>query len=284
MINTDFRTIVVPASQPITLDMWSLQSDQFSVARLRSRHRNVGHLPHITPHADYVLVLSLRHLRPFRLASGGGSVAHPSIDANCISLLPGPPTTLWVDQPFDLLCFYPRRRQAFAAGLVGREDEILTHLMGLLLAAFDRPATNSPMMISHIGLAIESQLAHLCQSRDAGAAKGGKLAGWQERSAKEILAANLDGGLSIADIAQQCGLSPAYFTTAFKRSTGKSPLAWLMEQRLQRAKELLRHSGQPLMEIALNCGFFDQSHFTRHFSKTVGTPPGSWRVAQQSSG
>jgi AraC-like DNA-binding protein len=283
MINIDFRSIVIPADQTITLDIWSFQSDHFSVVRLRSQHRNVGQLPQVTPHADYLLSLSLRHLHPFRLVSGGGSVAHPSIEANRISLLPGPPTTLWVDQPFDLLCFYPRRRQAFAEGMVGGEDQILTHLMGLLLAAFDHPAASSPLMISHIGLAIESQLAHLGQRREAGAAKGGKLAGWQERSAKEILAANLDGGLTIADIAQQCGLSPAYFTTAFKRSTGKSPVAWLMEQRLQRAKELLRNSGQPLMEIALNCGFFDQSHFTRHFSKTVGTSPGSWRVAQQSA-
>ncbi len=251
---------------------------------MRWSHRNVGHLPHITPHADYVLALSLRHLHPFRIASGGGSVAHPAIEANRISLLPGPPTSLWVDQPFDLLCFYPRQRQAFAQDPVGCEDEILTHLMGLLLAAMEHPATSSPLMVSHIGQAIESQLAHLCQRREAVAAKGGKLASWQERSAKEILAANLDGGMTIADIAEQCGLSPAYFATAFKRSTGKSPVAWLMEQRLQRAKDLLRNSGQPLMEIALNCGFFDQSHFTRHFSKTVGTSPGSWRMAQQSAG
>lgn len=284
MINIDFRSIVIPADQTITLDIWSFQSEQFSVARLRSPHRNVGCLPQITPHADYLLAFTLRELHPFRLASGGAEVAHPQLAANRVGLLPGPPTSLWVDQPFDLLCFYPRRPQTFSAVALDSRDEILTHLMGLLLTAFEHPAASSPLMISHIGLAIESQLAHLGQRREAGAAKGGKLAGWQERSAKEILAANLDGGLTIADIAQQCGLSPAYFTTAFKRSTGKSPVAWLMEQRLQRAKELLRNSGQPLMEIALNCGFFDQSHFTRHFSKTVGISPGSWRVAQQSAG
>jgi len=284
MINTDYRSVVISANQTTTLDMWSLHSEQFSVARLRSHHRDVGCLPQVTPHADYLLLLTLGELHPFRLASGGGSVTHPPLAAKRIALLPGPPTSLWVDQPFDLLCFYPRRPQGLSALALDGQDEILTHLMGFLSAAFDHPAASSPLMLSHIGLAIESQLAHLCQRAEAGAAKGGKLAGWQERSAKEILAANLDGGLTIADIAQQCGLSPAYFTTAFKRSTGKSPVAWLMEQRLQRAKELLRDSGQPLMEIALNCGFFDQSHFTRHFSKSVGTSPGSWRTAQQSSG
>jgi AraC-like DNA-binding protein len=284
MINIDFRSIIIAADATITLDMWSLQSDTFSLARLRSAHRGVGVLPQITPHADCLLAYTLQALQPFRVACGGEAVVHPPVAANRLCMLPGPPSTLWVDQPFDLLCFYPRRPQALSAGALDSRDEILTHLMGLLLTAFDHPAASSLMMISHIGLAIESQLGHLGQRREAGAAKGGKLAGWQERSAKEILAANLDGGLTIADIAQQCGLSPAYFTTAFKRSTGKSPVAWLMEQRLQRAKELLRNSGQPLMEIALNCGFFDQSHFTRHFSKTVGTSPGSWRMAQQSAG
>jgi len=284
MINTDFRSIAIPAAETIRLDMWSLQSEQFSVARLRSPHRNVGWLPQITPHADCLLAYTLRELQPFRLASGGGSVAHPPLAANRLGLLPGPPTSLWVDQPFDLLCFYPRRPLSLAAAAFDSQDQILIGLMRVLSCAIDAPAASSPLLVNHIGLAIESQLAHQCQDRGHGAAKGGKLADWQERSAKEILAANLDGGLTIADIAQQCGLSPAYFTTAFKRSTGKSPVAWLMEQRLQRAKELLRDSGQPLMEIALNCGFFDQSHFTRHFSKSVGTSPGSWRMAQQSAG
>jgi AraC family transcriptional regulator len=150
--------------------------------------------------------------------------------------------------------------------------------MGCFLAAIDNPAAVSPLMMSHVGQAIDSHLAHHGGRPDRIARGGGRLAPWQERRAKEILAANLDGKVAIADIAAQCGLSPAYFATAFKASAGKSPTAWLLEQRLQHARTLLQTSRGSLQEIALACGFSDQPHFTRQFSKMVGISPGQWRI------
>jgi hypothetical protein len=56
----------------------------------------------------------------------------------------------------------------------------------------------------------------------------------------------------------------------------RTPHRWLLERRVDRAKELLRHSS-PIAEIALECGFSDQSHFTRVFTNLMGVPPGVWR-------
>ena len=70
--------------------------------------------------------------------------------------------------------------------------------------------------------------------------------------------------------------SPSYFIKAFKTTTGRTPHRWLQEYRVGKAKGLLLRS-LSIAEIALECGFADQSHFTRVFRNVTGTPPGMWR-------
>jgi NADP-dependent 3-hydroxy acid dehydrogenase YdfG/AraC-like DNA-binding protein len=107
----------------------------------------------------------------------------------------------------------------------------------------------------------------------------GGLASWQERRAKEILRARLDGKVSLAELARECELSRSHFARAFKQSIGTSPHRWLLARRAEKAKDLLIRSKLSLAEIALACGFADQSHFTRVFADLVGTSPGAWRRA-----
>jgi AraC-like DNA-binding protein len=87
----------------------------------------------------------------------------------------------------------------------------------------------------------------------------------------------LAGDPSISQVADECGLSASYFVRAFKQTTGVPPHRWLTKQRVERAKELLQDLGQELSDIAQLCGFVDQSHFTRVFSRSEGYSPGRWR-------
>ncbi len=106
----------------------------------------------------------------------------------------------------------------------------------------------------------------------------GGLAKWQERRAKELIAARLSDKLSVAEVAEACGLSISHFTRAFRKSTGLTPYQWLTERRIERAQGLLmRDVDLSLSEIAVACGFADQSHFTRVFKAVVGTSPGAFR-------
>ena len=57
-------------------------------------------------------------------------------------------------------------------------------------------------------------------------------------------------------------------------------MQWLLGQRIDRAKDLLLNSRLPIDEIAHNCGFADQSHFTRAFLRAIGDTPGAWRRAR----
>jgi AraC-like DNA-binding protein len=110
----------------------------------------------------------------------------------------------------------------------------------------------------------------------------GGLAPWQLRRAKEILSAHIVGSISIAHLAAECGLSTCHFARSFRHSTGISPHRWLMHRRVDRATELLKQSRLSIIDIALSCGFADQSHLTRVFTSVHGSAPGRWRRAAKS--
>jgi AraC family transcriptional regulator len=83
--------------------------------------------------------------------------------------------------------------------------------------------------------------------------------------------------LALDELAALANLSAKHFARAFRRSTGMPPHRWLIERRIDRAKALLSTGDLSLAEIALACGFADQSHFTAMFRKAVGATPGSFR-------
>ena len=107
--------------------------------------------------------------------------------------------------------------------------------------------------------------------------RSGGLAAWQERRARDILAANLNGAVTLADLALECRLSVSHFSRAFRQSMGVAPHRWLLNRRVELAKDLLRDRESSLSQIALRCGFADQSHFTRVFTRRAGVSPGAWR-------
>ncbi|MGG2397679.1 helix-turn-helix domain-containing protein [Pseudomonas sp. SH1-B] len=108
-----------------------------------------------------------------------------------------------------------------------------------------------------------------------------RLAPWQERRAKVLLAGSLSGRLFIAEVARQCAMSRSHFSRAFKQSTGFSPQDWVLKLRVETAQQLLRASSRTLTEIGQDCGFCDQAHFTRTFSRLVGVSPSRWRHSER---
>lgn len=108
----------------------------------------------------------------------------------------------------------------------------------------------------------------------------GGLAPWQLRRVRERVQAQPTPFPTPDSLACECGLSSGHFARAFRNSTGISPRTWLMRQRLERAKQLLRRSKLSLADISLACGFSDQSHFTRLFTREERISPGRWRKMQ----
>lgn len=94
---------------------------------------------------------------------------------------------------------------------------------------------------------------------------------------KARLAADLTEPVTLAELAREVGLSPFHAARLFTRSTGLPPHAWRNQLRLQQALGPLR-AGAPVTEVAAASGFTDQSHFTRHFKRMFGVPPGRWQA------
>jgi AraC family transcriptional regulator len=165
---------------------------------------------------------------------------------------------------------------------VGVMDHVVGELTRLLLPAFDNPDHVSQLFADHISLALGTHIAHAYGGmRSVAAPSRGGLATWQERRAKELMSANLQRDVSIADVATECSLSAGHFARAFRRSTGLSPYQWLLQHRIDEAHGLLRDCRLSLAEIARACGFADQSHFTKAYTRLRGITPGAWRRQQE---
>jgi|SRR5579871_2606253 len=161
---------------------------------------------------------------------------------------------------------------------VSHADPILRSMTETLLPVFSRPEHANRLFLDHgmlaVGHHIASTYGHMRPIRRP--IRGG-LTPLQERRAKEYISANLSGDVPLADVASECGLSASQFGKAFRKSVGMPPHKWMVRQRVSLAKSLLRQGEMTLAQIALACGFSDQSHFTQCFSAWTGLSPGVWR-------
>jgi AraC family transcriptional regulator len=127
------------------------------------------------------------------------------------------------------------------------------------------------------GLALESLCHELLGSLDRRAQHDGRAPpSWLSR-AMELLRDRYLENLSIADVAAGIGVHPIHLARSFRRHCGCSPAEFTRFRRVEKAAQILTRSGKPLSEIALSCGFADQSHFTRDFSRSLGISPGRYR-------
>ncbi|MFB2981210.1 helix-turn-helix domain-containing protein [Microseira sp. BLCC-F43] len=89
----------------------------------------------------------------------------------------------------------------------------------------------------------------------------------------DYIEAHLDCDLELEELAQQIGMSQFYFSRLFKQSLQITPHQYVIQRRVERAKQLLRKSELNLAEIALECGFANQGHLNRHFKRLTGATP-----------
>jgi AraC-like DNA-binding protein len=128
--------------------------------------------------------------------------------------------------------------------------------------------------------AILDALSTLLVRYSRGQSKPSRLAADDTRVAamKAQLTGDLAAPLKLVELAGTVGLSPFHAARLFTQTTGLPPHAWRNQVRLQRSLAPLR-AGVSVTEVAAASGFTDQSHFTRHFRRMFGVPPGRWQAA-----
>jgi AraC-like DNA-binding protein len=91
-------------------------------------------------------------------------------------------------------------------------------------------------------------------------------------------------GLSMHEMAERAGLSDTHFNRRFQQLLRMTPTDYLHTVRVQVARRLLSETQRTIAEVAMECGYCDQSHLTRHFRKLTGIPPASYRRRFQQRG
>lgn len=87
--------------------------------------------------------------------------------------------------------------------------------------------------------------------------------------------------IDIGSYAEELGFSAAYLTKIFKRYAGMTPVKFLTNVRINKAKQLLDTTSLSIQQIGQDVGYYDQFHFSKTFSKTVGLSPLAYRNRQQ---
>ncbi|MDZ8055946.1 MAG: helix-turn-helix domain-containing protein [Aulosira sp. ZfuCHP01] len=94
----------------------------------------------------------------------------------------------------------------------------------------------------------------------------------------EYINEHLNQDIKLADLAALLGMSQFHFSHLFKQSMGTAPYQYLLQQRIERAKQLLKQTERSIMDIALECGFNSHSHLSKQFRQFTGMTPTAYRV------
>lgn len=99
----------------------------------------------------------------------------------------------------------------------------------------------------------------------------------QIKRVTDFVLAHLNQDLSLETLAAQTGFSSYHFARLFRQTMGKSPHQFVLQLRLEKAQRLLKETDIPLAHVALESGFANQSHLTRHFKRCLGLTPRAYR-------
>jgi AraC-like DNA-binding protein len=161
---------------------------------------------------------------------------------------------------------------------LGEFDPVVYHLGEILLSSLERPHQTSKIFLDHVLHALNCHFVCSYGGATISAAQfRGGLSSLHMRRATELLEAHLDGNIALQQLAEACDLSVSHFARAFKQTFRRPPHKWLTERRMARARDLMTNSRLPLAEIAVQCGFADQSALNRTFKRIHGISPGAWR-------
>lgn len=181
--------------------------------------------------------------------------------------------------------FPPGFLQALAADQNGRalaplifaSDERLHQLIRLLECEVAAPGFASKLMIEGLARSLAAMLAQINEHELAAVADRIFLAPAKLRRVIEFVDHSIEEDIALADMAAIAGLSTFHFSRVFKRATGSSPYHFVRERRLELSRKLLVETDMGIAELALVCGFANQSHFTAAFSRAMGISPARYR-------
>jgi AraC family transcriptional regulator len=276
----------------LTAEVTLSEHASFSFGRVKSSEGLPEIARPIAGERGYLVALQLKAIPFIEQFFGNKKVSSGSYPVGAVSAidLREEPAVL-LPNPFDALVLYvtqaaldeiayshrvPRVEQLVWP--LGQVDPVVYHLGWTLNATLERPHHTSRIFLDHVLHALHSHFVRSYGGVNISTApfRGG-LSSLQMRRATELLEAHLDGKIALQQVAQACDLSVSHFARAFKQTFRMPPYRWLIELRVNRARELMTNSRLSLVDIATRSGFADQSALNRSFKRIHGVTPGIWR-------
>ncbi|PYE23899.1 AraC family transcriptional regulator [Rhizobium sp. PP-CC-3A-592] len=162
----------------------------------------------------------------------------------------------------------------------GTFDPVLEHLVRAIQDAMDDQREHSPLYVEYLGNAIAARLIQN-HSNAAGVRTlelpRERLSGKAIERIRSLIEQRLKTRLTADDLVEGTGMSTDHFGRLFKQTMGTTLHQFVIRCRVDRARTLLANTKIPLVQVAFECGFADQVHLTRVFSKVVGVTPGAYR-------
>lgn len=170
----------------------------------------------------------------------------------------------------------PARRLGALAHLVAEDAQVAALLRRLARDA--APREPDPLDDLHADQALGFILTALVRRAGLPDTRTETLPAWRLRRVLALVEERLAERLTLDDLAGAAGLSRFHFGRAFREATGQTPIAFLQERRLDRARDLLRGTRLPVGEVARRAGFGSASRFGEVFRRETGTTPARWRA------
>jgi AraC family transcriptional regulator len=158
-------------------------------------------------------------------------------------------------------------------------DARLAALMSAVNAERIAGFPNGPLFLDSVEQALAAVLvdAYAGRSHSVRTFRGG-LGPARLRTVRELVHAKMEHDLTLLEMAQSVELNTAHFLRMFRKSTGETPHQYVLRQRVERAKEMLRAPEARILDVAVACGFKTQQHFARVFRHLCGTSPREYRL------
>jgi len=281
-----------------TAEVWMSERASFRFGRFRSSEGLPEVARPVVGERGYIVALQLKAIPFIEQFLGNKKVSsgsYPIGAVNAIDLQDEP--GIFLQNPFDALVLYVTQadldevayahRAPRVERLVwphGEFDPVVYHLGKSFLASLEEPHHASKIFVDLVLHALNSHIVCSYSGVTVSAVKfRGGLSSLQMRRATELLEAHLDGSIALQQVAEACQLSVSHFARAFKQTFRTPPYQWLIERRVDRARDLMKNSRLPLADIAIRCGFADQSALNRSFKRIHGVTPGTWRREQRAA-
>src|SRR5215469_10279008 len=245
--------------------------------------------PHMRVQNEHVLAMMLRH-GALEVGARRSTMQRVTFQAGAIGFLPCR-MERWVGtghQQRLLLLISDAALRAAREGISGAAEPghwckmVDVRLAALVKAVNAERIAGFPsgrLFLDSIEQAIAAALveAFAGQSRSVRPLRGG-LGPARLRTIKELVHAKIEDELTLIEMARSVELSPAHFSRMFRESTGDTPHQFVLRNRIERAKEMLRAPGARVLDVAVACGFKTQQHFARVFRHVCGTSPTEYRL------